>query len=132
MTKQTPKLEEILEEDKKITTEILGSEVLEFLPDWVSKNQFEFIKTRLEIAAEQLDSAHEIFIKKVYEAGGEAEKEKKKGEIEQAMVYLFKKLPEYLEPKRYMSEKRKDSLWSHMCMWIDEYIDNLQNQHETK
>jgi len=46
---------------------------------------------------------------------------KEQWQIEQAMVYFFKRLPDFIEPTREMSKRRRDSLWSMMCTWCDEY-----------
>ena len=52
-----------------------------------------------------------------------------KANIEQGMVYLFKKLPDFITPRpRYMSERKRSSLWGHMCMWINEYVESLKDK----
>lgn len=68
----------------------------------------------------------------------EKAKEVQTANIEQAMVYLYRKLPTWITGKRNMSKRRQDSLWGHMCMWIDTYkenpykdIDELKGDHES-
>lgn len=49
--------------------------------------------------------------------------EAQKANLEQCMVHLYRKLPEFLVPKpRHMSKKKKDQLWNAMCEWVDEYV----------
>lgn len=67
----------------------------------------------------------DFILKERKEAKEEALKEQK-GNIEQAMVYFFRKLPDFIEPKRRMSTKRHNALWRLMCQWCDEYIESLK------
>jgi len=71
----------------------------------------------------------ELFSDQIQKAVEETRKEEK-GNLEQCMVYLFRKLSEQKTIR--MSQRTLNWLWGSMCSWVDEYIKKLSIQSKGK